>query len=155
MAIETVHIDGELYYINQKIPQLGCDELGQGYIFDDDYRTVTVIRERVDEKGRFYSDVEEVGVRVSDFLFKCFGPEYRLCDDTGVPFSKVPTEVFILLCRTEINPTKHPTGVNYLNGDKSDFCSENLEWIYAEDSLDTGLWLKLFLLQSTIELLLG
>ena len=154
MELETAVIEGDLYYINQKLPCLGCDAVGNSYFFDDDYMSVTSIRTKVDSNGQLFADICDVGLDVKELLIKFFGFDHMIREDDGSELTVIPEELLILLCHQPVDPLRHPIGVKYVDGDYMNHDPDNLNWEYAEEKLDTSLWLKLFLIQSVMELLL-
>lgn len=108
MAIETVTIDGQQYWIHQLESSYASDCLGNPHYLGFDYLAddIVVLPPRVNEEGNIYYTHEKM--------------EYL-------------EDEFIAYCRVELKADGKPVSVAHLNGDKFDSTPENLEFIYSQE----------------------
>lgn len=112
MPLETVKIGEQLYHIHQGDPRYGADEIGNPTYLGEDYfaEDIVVLPPRVDDKGNIY--YEHNGIQVME-------------------------DMFIALCRVEIDSSKTPVDIQHIDGDDFNNEPSNLLFTYEEDQRNT------------------
>ena len=105
MAIETVVIGGEKFFIHQTNPSYGVDEIGNPHYLGLDYLAIDleILPPHVNKEGNIY---------------------YSHNSNNYIE------DEFIAFCRIELSEDKSPISVIHKNGDKFDNTPENLDFVY-------------------------